>query len=75
MEELNAKQCVSLLEAIQALTSASDLLCGTFRTTQYAEMMSEISNRCNDMVEDLEWVVENEIEEQDNPHLINNTVA
>lgn len=72
MEELDTKQSFALIQAIQSLKTASDLLCGNFRATQYAEMMSEFSNNCDNMVEELEWVIENEIEEEANPHLTSN---
>lgn len=61
MEQFDTKKCADVLEAIRALKVASDLLYGNFRLTEYAEMMSEFSNSCNNMAEELEMVVENEI--------------
>lgn len=69
MEELDSKKSQALLDIIRALDSAKSLLGGTFRATQYSEMMSAFFYNCHEMIEDLEWVIENEIEEELNPYL------
>lgn len=69
MEELDAKKCQALLEIIQTLNLAKSLLNGRFRATQYDQMMQEFFYNCKEMVEDLEWVIENEIDVELNPYL------
>lgn len=69
MSDLDSKQSQALLDIIESLNSAKSLIDNTFFATPYSEMMCEFFHNCKEMVEDLEWVIENEIKEELNPYL------